>query len=697
MATINFNTASKYADAPAHRVYTRSAWADLWTEQPSLACIQCTWNAAPDRSTAVIVRDYGRVLQPGGTATADLTPVSLEGSFVLIEWDTDEQVSSVPVINYWLGVIDGKADAPDGPSDGTIPASGRQSFTCYGMERLLQVAPVLDTVWDDDGASARSGGATAFNQGGKPNRSADVITDETYVFDHDTENAEFWSSRDIINHLLFYHLPTDDRNVASIPWELANASIVPDWDAPEIETEGMTVWDIINRLLDSRMLLGWGVGFDNTTLAVAPFSIAASSVTLADKSFAANATQHTLTYSADPLTIGEITVDRSDMVDQVIVRGARRVSVCTVRVDDGGLEAGWSTGEEDDYNEGFSGDGGYAALAVLAKRDANDRVRRDPLLADVFSLLNFPAAWTYTVKDGLTDENVFDPESGTDPHVPYRGAVRLLPRLPFIYGVDYSGDVADDPARVNGDLEPLVTFAKPGASGKVIDTKAIGQSVKTHPDNNQTIDYVVSVEPDPEKLALRLSVHGNHQHMIAGSDYTALADDDVAEAHWDILTASATVALTDDRYCEVVQPSTAPTTDVVRRRVFHVGDSYQQIYIVPGTVVGVDAADAEKTSNGGYLRDDSAKLNYLALLLKEYHTNPRTSLTLRTYRRTSTMSVGDMVASANGTTVGAVITRIQIDSPIGDGRGEPPKAIQQFVATAVPLDILTTLAVASRR
>lgn len=692
MAVINFNTATKHPDAQPHRVYTRAAWADSWTERPDIACVQCVWNAAPDRSSATLVRDYGRTLTPGGIATSDLTALSLEGAFVLIEWDNDESG-----INYWLGVIDGRADAPDGPTDGTIPASGRQSFTAYGMERLLQVAPVLDTVWDDSGVSTRSGGATAFNAGGKPNRSASVITDETYVFDFDPTAAEFWSTQDIINHLLFYHLPTNDRGVASIPWTLANASIVPDWDAPEVETEGLTIWEILNRLLDSRLLLGWAVGFDNTSLNVAPFSLAAASIALGGETFAANGTQHTLTYSSDPMSEGEISIDRSDMCDQVIVRGAQRVSVCTVRVAEGDLEAGWTTALEDDYNDGASNDVSYASWDLYRQREANDTVRRGPPLEDVFSLLLWPDAWGWTVDNDGSAENVFDPDSGTDPYVPYRGAVELLPSLPFKQGGDYAGAISSVYEHAQGDFrKPLVMVSIEGFAGEIVDVTRIGQGLKIVPETGETIDYTVSVETDPDRLGLRLRVHGGPQHAIAGSDFTALTADEFGTANWDILTTIATVALTDDRYCEAIQPATPSTADVVRRRVFHVGDAYQQIYIVPGTVVEVGIDNDERTSDGGYLRDDTDKLGYLAELLEAYHTNPRNSLTLRTHRRTGQMNVGDMIDTANGTSIEAVVTRIQIDAPLGDGR-QAPQATQTFIATAVPLDFLATLAIASRR
>lgn len=693
MATINYSTADRITSARSHRVYTRAAWAAGWTFRNDIACVQCVWNAAPDRSTATLVRDYGRTLQPGSTLLANLTPIALEGNFVLIEWDADEAIGGVPIVNYWLGIVDSSSDAADGPSDGVIPASGRQSFICYGMERLLQVAPIVDTVWRDGTESKRTGGATAFNAGGSPNRSDAIIGGETYAFEADRSAAKFWSTRDIINHLLFYHLPTNTGGVASIPWALGNVAIVPDWDTPEIEVEGLSIYDLLNRLLDSRLLLGWAAGFNNTSLAVAPFSLAGSTITLDDKTFPANGTQHAFIFGSDPLTSAEISTDNSDRVDQVIVRGARRVSVCTLRSDDSDLEAGWTVTEKNEYNTAASAL--YGTLDLVDQRYANKNTRRSSLYDDVFSLMMVPDDFDWTVKNGADTEPVFDPISGVDPHVPFRNLVEVLPSLPIGKGRDYSGDIADRIGeRIDSFRLPFVTLSR--GVGEYVDTSRIGESLKVAPSTGETIDYTIRIQTSADELGLRLIVEGNEQHLIGGLEYTPLPADEIGAAHFGILTASATLALTDDRFCEVTEPASVGVADVVRRRVFHVGDAYQQVYIVPGTVVDVSSVNyTEKKSNGGYLRDDRQKLTYLAKLLASYHSAPRVSMSLNSYRRTSLASVGDMVATADGASVYAVIKRIQIDAPLGDGN-TTPRPTQQIVATASTVDLIATLAIASR-
>jgi hypothetical protein len=211
---------------------------------------------------------------------------------------------------------------------------------------------------------------------------------------------------------------------------------------------------------------------------------------------------------------------------------------------------------------------------------------------------------------------------------------------------------------------------------------------------HQHLAGLQSGQVDDDGRAIRLRVNGAPQYAISGSNYTLTDDDTAATGAWVMASLAATVCITEDRYCEFTHPEDPPTADVVRRRVIHVGDQYQQIYIVPGTVVRLDWDGSELTSDGGYLRDDTDKLEYLAKLLASYHTNPRNSLSLTTHRRTGLCNIGDMVASANGTSIGSVISQIRIDAPIGDAVGIPT-ATQTILATSSQIDLLATLSLAS--
>jgi hypothetical protein len=689
MATIDYNTAATAATSivKAHTVRTRATWAASWTARPDIHCVQCVWNAAPDINSATLVRDYGRSLLPGEVALTDRTPLDLTGHFVLIEWGNDETG-----INYWLGFVDSYSFTEDGVAAGGVPASGRQSFACFGVDRILQLAPIRDCVWRDPvadpAAVIRGGSAPDFNADGLPNRSPSKIGG-AYVFDQET-GKQYWSSRDIIEYLLTYHLPTANNTVGTLPWSLSNNTIVPSWDRPTVFVEGKTIYNVITELLDHRKLLGWGVGFNNTSLLVAPHSIAPSTVTLASTTFPANATQHTFIFGADPLTTGNISFDRSDQVDQVIVRGARRVSVCRLEYSD--ITKDWESTDVTAYNAAASGETDYGDLDQIAQRQANERVRRGPELENVFSRFKLDDSWDFTVKNASDeDENVFDPDSGTDPYRPFE--FQFLPKLPLATFVDYSGDITSL-VGITGERDSFVSLEIPEKTGKRVSIAELGESMVTMPDSGESIEFTITAEIEVDKIFLR--VNGGPQHMLAGVDFVPLPSDQQPTDVFSYAKIAATIAIEEDRYAEAIWPASVSTADVIRRRVFHVGEAYRKIYIVPGTPVAIGWDELEKRSNGGYLVDDTETLTDLARLLHAYHSVVRKSLTITSHRVTGLANIGDMVATANGTSIGAVISRIQIDSPLGDER-QQPDVTQTIVASSVPLDFLAALEYASRR
>jgi hypothetical protein len=129
---------------------------------------------------------------------------------------------------------------------------------------------------------------------------------------------------------------------------------------------------------------------------------------------------------------------------------------------------------------------------------------------------------------------------------------------------------------------------------------------------------------------------------------------------------------------------------VIRRQVVHVGEAYKKIYIVPGTPVSVSGAGAEQKSNGGYLRDDTEQMEDLARLFAAYHTVPRKSVTITNRYVIGTFNIGNLISTANSVAIGAIVSKIQIDAPLGSS-SSPADVTQQVIATSVPVDLLATL------
>jgi hypothetical protein len=698
MATINWNTATRLSPATAVSVSTRATWAASWTSRPEIHAEQCAWTIAPEIATATLRRPFGRVVLPGANTATDLTRIDIRGHFVRIDWTTDEGTTAT-----WLGFAESIVDEPKGLTDGVIPSSGMQTVVCYGLERMLAAAPIRDTVWRNvidppSPATRRGGSPIAFNADGRPNRSASTVGG-VYVFEPDPTVAQYWTTRQAVAYLLVHQLPTNSGGVAAIPWALANAAVVPDWDACFAEVDGRTVYDVITELIGPRRLMSWTVSWDLSSLQVYPFSMTPTLINLGTDVVPANTVTHTVLFDADPLSRGAVNADGADVVDQVIVRGGRRVSICTLDLPSTSLENDWTNTNQTAYNDAASAGAGYAAKDVYEQRRLNAGVRQGANLANVFRRLRIPLAWDCKVAGDPAasppvKQNVFiDEANGNAAYLPNPGGIRILPTSGLRRGKTYTGTITAVDTEVLGDLPPLVTLETPQLGRREIQTIGRAHDIA----GGEPAWSVQATVPDPR--VIDLEVVGAPQHMLGGAGFVPLAADPDVSDGFDIADTRATVAIEEDRFAEGVWPATLSTVDIVRRRVVYVGDGYSIIRVVPWTVVGLSTTAAEQTTDGGYVVDDRAILTQLARLLAAYHTTPRLQMTLATQRRTGVLTVGSIITSvgtAYPTSINALVAKIEILNPEGAGANSMRGASQTITAASVPVDLLTQFVLNAR-
>ncbi len=85
MATINYGAGPRITDVGDCIVYTKAAWSDAWTVMPNLVCTECTWKAAPEFSSAMLVWRTGYIIMPGDTSPTLFGPwVAVVNSFASI-------------------------------------------------------------------------------------------------------------------------------------------------------------------------------------------------------------------------------------------------------------------------------------------------------------------------------------------------------------------------------------------------------------------------------------------------------------------------------------------------------------------------------------------------------------------------------------------------------------------------------------
>jgi hypothetical protein len=678
MAAINYSTGTRITNVLGHTVSAKAAWADSWTAVPNLTCVECAWNAAPAFNTALLQWETGLVIMPGDTSPTTFGTWVGRGQFIRIDWACDDGGTLT-----WVGFVD--------TSSWPTEIFGRQQLVCYGLERSLALTPIISSVWNDAGTPRRNPFPLAFNRsvpGADGLRSTDAI-EGVYAFralNDPDEKGETWSTRDIVQYLLTYNLPTNAYGIAAIPWSIDQLTQLPDWDAPVVETANRTVWDVLNELINPSHQLGFTVVSNGSTAFLRCFTHFASNLVVGSQSILANPNQHTIVFAPDAMTDAQLS-DVGSTYDQVIVRGARRKSVCTLTYTDH-LEDAWPEADQTAYEDAESENVDYGSWSVEEKRQRNQKARDEVFRKEVFRRFRIKSDWNFEI----STQDVF-PDATVAPR-----SLNILPQLPIRADARWSGEVDPldyiDPL-VNSDSiyssypRPLLAIMDdPSATDDKISLSSLEQLSEyfLSPLSANT-DY--SVHVTVRDRSIELTVEGGPQHLIASGTFSPLADDLDPGGGLDYTTLQLTVCIEEDRFCEGVWPASA-SGDVVRRMVIDLGDNYQQVYIVPDTVTHLDGLGVPVTSDGGYLRDDTASLNTIARAIALCVVNSRKRASWRSGRRISSIAVGDLITTAGGASVVAPIVEIKITAPTAINR--PPSMPQQSFATFGGLfDPLATL------
>lgn len=678
MAFINYGAGPRVVNEGGHVVYSRASWAASWVEVPNLKALECQWNAAPAMNTALLRWDAGAIILPGDTLPTLFGPWIGRGHFIRIDWTCDDGS-----ILRWVGFVD--------QSEWPTEAFGSQTIVCYGLEQALAKTPIYDAAWRDiDRASTddpkppivrRSGLPLTFNS---PTgmRSFDPVEEDgdLYAFASPTEeNPKKWSTREIVRYLMNYHLPTNSLGVTAVPWSVDQIDLLPDWDSPTVETRNRTLWDVLNELLSPEQQLGFTVGSNGTTVYLRCFTHLASTFTIGSRSIAANPNQHTLWFGPDALTESTLS-DVGGGYDQVLVRGARRQTICTLTHAGGELVNDWTESLEDQYEVGASADVDYAGFSFNEKRQRNAAVRGRPLLSSVFRKFKVDPDW-----DGeIGGEAVF---VGNE----FPRSLRILPRLPIKPNIEWHGAVNQDHFDRAGEGRPLLcVWDDPTDNMEWVDNAAIEQLSALL---GSQLEDDFTVRPRVNERTVELIVDGGPQHLIASDEYDTV-DGVFEKTHLAFTSVELTVAIEEDRYCQGMFPLVAPSADIVRRLVVDLGDGYHRIAIHPSTVTSLTKVAGEKElSSGGTLVDDSPQLQALAQVIAQSVLLTRKTVQWSSLRKISTVAVGDLIVAAAGQSVVAPVMAVHIRGgvSINSPAGATMQAFEVYRGTMDALSVVRRL------
>jgi len=709
MTIVRLNPANQPRRVIEHKVYKKATFAGQWTEVEDCHCDFATWSCAPNVSQARLYWRYGMGLRPGESAWQQVfRETGLDRYYIMIEMTDDEGLRL-----QWHGTCEINAQNIAGAASigGIRRPSGRQHLTCYGLEQMLYDHRIVDSTWKkessvgdtslaDTGADVTIDRAITFNAGGVGNKSkADGTDGPVFTGDLDGTQAEEWSSRDIIEYLVAYQMPRDWNGTQRIPFRLAEENLPPDKDQPILKQHGRSTGELFDAIFNRHRLMSWFVDVRSEltgkdTINIWPFSFNDQRIALdsGGQALPPNTYTRTVIFDDYPGIDASLKVSTLDAVDQVIVTGSRRRNCFTICKIDDTLEAAWKSTLETEYEEGASKATDYPAVGEKAARQRRDKEARSAdRLANVYSRFRIPDDWDQKSYGGLGASGTAYPvnpkdNKPADAYPLYPREIFLLPKLPLLSGMDYSGNnIQNNTVSAVGDppheeLPPIVLFQLPEDYTRYAHAETIGQTADME-DSEETTNrkWSARITVPPRSRTIVVKVNGQPQHAIAKDDFTRLSTDDPNVDRCDWQDALFTVAMEDDRFCEGRYPSDpVAKTDAVRLLRIDAGPDYKLDYVATKTVLGITPNTGKpiRTDTGGFIRDDRDALKALATLAYQWYSKPRASLVLDCTAINHDLMRGDLIdkIGENETeqTINSVITEVTVTIPRTED-GSPPE------------------------
>lgn len=712
---IQFGPAPGTVDYGAPIVSHREHWADAWVPDLRTIALEAVWCSAPALPTATIQVRYGYLsfsgfpewvkvdkheTWPDQFVKIQFPMVRIEEGEDAGEWEYRTWYGVVALEEDQLGGCTFKTTRSGNTTQTQVTASGLQTFSAYGLEKLLADWPIKYSVINDGGSLNEVKRALTFNRDGKPNRTAAKILG-SHAFESDLTVAQFWSTRDIAEYLLEWQTPRDSAGNRLVLFKLAGLGL-PDWDKPAVSQETQSCGSLLTSLINRRQMLSWRLTVDEDItpdeVHVDVFSLARTEITLpitGTPKIEPSSRQKSIEFDKDQST--RVTLKRSKVgvYHQVILRGAPMRAVGSFSFVDGTLVAGWDSSLQTLYDAGASLSAGYSALDDEEKRVRDAAARGVSRLEEVYSFFRIPTDWDRKVADGENGfkEFLFAGDVAGESPV-YLGTCFVEPTMPLIQGVDYSTDkiangapgISDFTIATNlEETPPLVFFKRPDQPTKWIAGDKLGTAgeLPRGYGSDGNTRFSVSVQVPNESKGLVIRVQGDPQHAIAPTDFAPLAvDEQLGGVDW--RSAIVTLSLPFDQHAEGIWPEDLPANvDCPRILILEAGDRYKKHYVAPNTVVGVDKDGALVRSTGGWIPkagtdDDETKLTALAKVAHAWYGEDHCVLTLETSRLfpIADLDVGDLITEignkppATGghrATVNTTISEIRLQWPESEG------------------------------
>ena len=563
---------------------------------------------------------------------------------------------------------------------------------------------------------------------GRGNRSAVTDTshpppDGVYLFAEQPSGAAEWSAWEAVRYLLKYQAPVDAQGDQLCKWTLAGTESVLNWHKITAQTDGQTVKEMLDALISRRRCAGYYVTFAEHSespvdtenpvpqVTVHVFTFLSDSITLTDGAeLAANTPGYTLDFE-NAVDIQSAVVKNivTSRFDRIVTRGEFKTSTFTARFAPEVKEfvPDWKPTEEQAYLDAAKDETGYDALELVEKIRRNDIFRSSDALEAVYSRFVISPEWTQRVVDPEANaprpEYFVAPPIGTrtietDPPVteeytielynadtqpdgePFWAAgCRFEPYLPLRERLDYSSTYISEARNqdyysgaTTGQIEYLRPFAfivtefGPPVVWQLVDRLAADGKLET---GGRT--WSAAVVPRGRGLGLELRVHGRAQHMLAvgfGAGTAAAYDeqeDPDLQGGLPYIRPRATVCMQLDSRVQATKVIATPAAGKQERVLFIDVADARLDYVVPGTVVALKDGKLIKSTSGGFVRDDRARLRDIAAAAAEWYGRQRQTLALSFRQLNPIVSLGQLITDVGPTYkltgINTVVTALEFD------------------------------------
>jgi hypothetical protein len=670
-------------DHQSHKVYTRFSWADAWEQIPNLFADTVMEAASPRLPRATFSYRFGNVKAYNAATFATVPRIDYLNWYVKVEISQPDGAAD----RIWYGVITEESISFDGDEFGIKPEQGTQNYTAFGLEYLL-TRKVIDSsvVRTATNPELRINRAIAFNAGQGTGSSTERRGNQTgfgalgfQVFAESLDEAIEWDAFDIIHYLLKFHEPTDAFGTGPLLWSQTSGSQVFGlrYDVPVIHTQGKTVKQILDQLINKRRGVGWHVVVDEDAPQFAQihvFSYNESNITTDDGTvIEANPNQTTWDIGTSKV-VQQATLSKSasQQYDKVIARGEQRGSCFTLDNAENTLDADWTTALQTAYNAGGTG-----ASGRLSKQDLNQLYRKTDKFKRVYRYFRVGTDWNGKVN---ANANAAMPvvqgfagvlDTVSEPF--WLPGLRFQPRLPLKSDHDYTGDNIKDGTVTDGTpaasepefLRPFATILD-GTRNYQMDRMGKGDTFDTVQEAGGR-QWSASLRMQDDQPGIIVDVQGSMQHAIANVEFAAADADDTSDfkADLDWHDMLITVFVLSDSFAEGAFPDPLPPTPGDQERTLKINVPGARLdYVAKATVVGIASDGTLLTTNGGFVQDDRVYLRELARLAYEWYSVQRHVIDVTVRGMDPTFTVDDLITSIGNAvpvTVNSVVTSITFD------------------------------------